>query len=709
MSTSRATFSPVSSLLACTLTLLLVGCEVPVLQSLSPDNAAQGEQSVQLTLAGEKFTSGSRLVIDGSADGTGTGLTPGQLNQISPEQLTVLLHIGQNTTPGAHSIAVADTVGISAPKGFFVSCSGCPPPPRLSSLSTAGGPELFPLLRSNNSTIRLHGRNFRNNNPTVSITGAGLTFAATPAVDFDPTSQLDYIDLPITVAPDATTGRREVRVNTPGGRSNPLLLTVLAAPLVPRVTNVNVSGSTACALRPGLNDVLVTGTYFDLATHIRFQFVADGRVHDIPGANTRLNDPRTIFTQVDVGSVAPDSFSVIATGISGASAAFPVTCNPAQGPILHRISPGVVAQGTIVYVKCEGSNFSRNAQDPGADSVFWEGEGVEIEPVRPGPATADPNKVLVLKLTIADDSDPSVAIWVRNELGQFSNPATVRIMPPAAPYIQSVSPDFIHQGTSVDVTVQGTNLAPAAAIRFSSPGVTISNVVINPALESMTFTMQASPTAPLTRDEATNLLAGNPLGFRVLPPPIGPVLTKLSPARVTRGAPVFIKCEGSNFGSLRYVITDPEINGTTLFTVQANPDQVAVHLLNVPSNFPGSAISVQVQDAFDRLSNPIVLPVDDPLPGRPFLSGTDRGGEFINPVPGTSDLYVVGANLETVTPSSWRGVAGLRFLSGTASTNRASVLVDADASTPLSGDEATNITVITSAGQSNPLAVHIIP
>src|SRR5947209_5639287 len=104
--------------------------------------------------------------------------------------------------PTAHSAALL-LVGIVA------LCLSGSPPPRLVRLEDQGSPSLSPLYRGNSATITVVGRNFRNNNPTVSISGSGLTFNPNVTVVTNQGVGLDSFDLPITVAPDATTGLRE--------------------------------------------------------------------------------------------------------------------------------------------------------------------------------------------------------------------------------------------------------------------------------------------------------------------------------------------------------------------------------------------------------------------------------------------------------------------------------------------------------------------
>jgi hypothetical protein len=711
MSIRRIAYSS-AWLLASIAAVCLSGCHPPRLDTISKDSVTDGDQQVPITLTGANFTNRCKIVVDGSPDGIGTGITlDAPLGFISETELDASLDIAANTPPGAHDIAVGDHTGISDPQQLYVSCVGCPPPPRLVDVSdkipnVSVGARLSPLLRGTSATLTITGKIFQNNNPTVFVSGSA--FAPSSAVVTDPTSGLDSFDLDITVAPDAATGFLELRVLTSGGRSNRLLLTVLAAPIIPRITGVTVAGSNPCALRVGLNDLIITGQFFDLSTQINLDYVYGGVVHEI-GSNTVLTDPRTISTQVYVGgSTAPDSFSVRAFGVGGHSDDFVVSCNPGGLPVLHRLSPQRVTGGTDVYLKIEGENLDNIA-------LFVESPAAQVIDGPFTPVTADPKQVIVVKLrAFVSASESSAMVYCRNLAGQLSNPLGFRIDEPSVPYIQTVTPDFITQGADADITIHGSNLLPLDApfLRFSTPGVTISNVTVDPNLADMTCHVHADLSAALTNDEATNLVLFNPVGFKIVPLPApGPVLNSITPTHVTKGSRVFIKCEGTGFGSNPFVYTDPVIGSAgRISTTHADQSQLVVGLLDIPANFSGNSLMITVKDTDRNLtSNALALSVDDRVANKPFIArivsqalGVTQGT--------TAHLQVGGANLTGITNESWHtAVPGLQFSATSGGPTNVFFNVTADSNAPLTGDEATNVTAEVLGVESNPFALFVYP
>ena len=136
----------------------------------------------------------------------------------------------------------------------------------------------------------------------------------------------------------------------------------------------------------------------------------------------------------------------------------------------------------------------------------------------------------------------------------------------------------------------------------------------------------------------------------------------------------------------------------TFRTVLANPDQVAVSHLYPPDNV-GSTLTVQVENDETLLdSNAQIVSLDDRIPGRPYVSsnpvGITAGGD--------ADVIINGENLDGTTYLSFNGIPHLHFSNiVVVSSNRVNVHVHAEADTPITGDEATNLTITTPAGESN--------
>jgi hypothetical protein len=194
------------------------------------------------------------------------------------------------------------------------------------------------------------------------------------------------------------------------------------------------------------------------------------------------------------------------------------------------------------------------------------------------------------------------------------------------------------------------------------------------------------------------------------PTPSVPVLTSVTPTYLTKGSRVSIKCAGNNFGAAPLVLV-PGLPSPDFYpTVTADPDRVSVIDVFVPTTVGASGtISILDQSVFPNVeSAPVTLIFAEPIPGRPFVSGTNvlqgvnAGGDL--------DFSIFGSDLLGTTDASWSGVPGLQFSNTVVnSSTQVSVHVHADATTPLTGDEANNLTVTTAAGQSNPFSLIVSP
>src|SRR5262249_5418794 len=142
-----------------------------------------------------------------------------------------------------------------------------------------------------------------------------------------------------------------------------------------------------------------------------------------------------------------------------------------------------------------------------------------------------------------------------------------------------------------------------------------------------------------------------------------------------------------------------------LQTYQANPDQVVVGLT---APFPGgtdTSVTVRVQNTHTgMMSNPQILYLDPPIAGAPFIQDLRKSVQRN----GGQDFTMFGQNLQGVTEQSFSAIQGVTFKNVQPDPNypigtAIDFQVSADGSAPVTGDEATNINITTSNGQSNPL------
>jgi len=117
----------------------------------------------------------------------------------------------------------------------------------------------------------------------------------------------------------------------------------------------------------------------------------------------------------------------------------------------------------------------------------------------------------------------------------------------AAPTLTSIVPNSGLRGTTVPVTLTGTNLTGAFLISVTGTGVTVGNlVVVSDTTVTATFTISntAAATARAVRVSTPGGVT-NPVTFTVIMPP-APTLTSISPTSGARGTSVTVTFTGTN-------------------------------------------------------------------------------------------------------------------------------------------------------------------
>jgi hypothetical protein len=127
----------------------------------------------------------------------------------------------------------------------------------------------------------------------------------------------------------------------------------------------------------------------------------------------------------------------------------------------------------------------------------------------------------------------------------------VEVPPLPTPTLTSISPNTGTRGTSVSVSLSGTNFATTGTtVAVSGAGVSVSAVnVTSPTTLTATFTIAATLlTTPTARNVtvAVSGLTSNPVTFTVVNPP-APTLTSVNPNNGARGNAVPVTLTGTNF------------------------------------------------------------------------------------------------------------------------------------------------------------------
>lgn len=388
-----------------------------------------------------------------------------------------------------------------------------PPAPTLATLSPAAG------ARGTTVSVALTGDHFIEA-LNVLVSGAGVTVGAITVAN--PTSlTADFV-----IDPLAATGDREVAVRTLGGISVPKTFTVrLAAPTLTVITpNVGVRGRTSA--------VTLTGT----------DFVPGGTTVAVSGSGITVSGVTvTSSTTLTANfAVATDAAigdrTVTVTTVSGTSGTRTFTVNP-QTPTLSSVSPSSGVQGTTVSVTLTGTHFLT-----GATTVAVSGADVTVSNV---------NVVSTTSLTADFAISSSAALGARTVTvttsGGTSGTESFTVNPPP-PTLSAISPTAGVQGTTVAVTLTGTNfITGATTVAVSGSNVTVSNVSVSSGT-SLTADFAIASGAALGDRNVTVTTAGGTTAartFTINPPP--PTLTGISPTSGVQGNTVSVTLTGTNF------------------------------------------------------------------------------------------------------------------------------------------------------------------
>ncbi|MEX1113130.1 MAG: IPT/TIG domain-containing protein [Patescibacteria group bacterium] len=390
-------------------------------------------------------------------------------------------------------------------------------PPTLESLE--------PAVANRGTRVRvlLRGTNFvpgGGGNTTLAAAGSGVT------VDSLTVYSQHLITADFVVDATAATGDREVTVTTAIGTSNAMAFTVrLASPtLTAVVPSVGAQGTTVAVTLTG-TDFVAGGT----------TLAVSGTGITVSGVTVSSSTTLTANFVIDAGA-AIGNRTVSVTTVSGTSGTRTFTVNP-QPPTVTTVSPSVGVQGTTVAVTLTGTNFIT-----GATTVAVSGSDVTVSNVSVTSATSLTADFAVGSSAALGGRDVTVTT-----AGGTSATQTFTVNPPAVT-LSGISPAAGVQGTTVAVTLTGTNFVTGGTtVAVSGSNVTVSGVSVASAT-SLTADFAIGSSAALGTRTVTVTTAGGTSGtqsFTVNPP--APTLTAISPTTGVQGTTVFPTLTGTNF------------------------------------------------------------------------------------------------------------------------------------------------------------------
>ena len=257
------------------------------------------------------------------------------------------------------------------------------------------------------------------------------------------------------------------------------------------------------------------------------------------------NGTGTLAGTPAAGTAGSYALTFTATNVVGTSAAqaFTLTVNQ-PSPTLTSVSPNQGTRGTTVAVTLTGTNFVA-----GATTVTVGGSGVTVTNVAVSSVTS-----LTANFVIDPTASEGLRTVTVTTAGGTSGPRIFTITPPApgVPTLTSVTPNQGTQGTTVEVTLIGTNfVVGATTVAVSGGGVTVTNVVVG-STTSLTANFVIDPAAADGPRSVTVTTAAGTSGAQTftidLPPPPGtPTLTSVSPNQGIRGTTVAVTLTGTDF------------------------------------------------------------------------------------------------------------------------------------------------------------------
>ena len=375
----------------------------------------------------------------------------------------------------------------------------------------------------------------------VTMSGTGVTCAVTAS-----TATTASANCVITAG--ATLSTRTVTATTGGGTSNTVTFTVLGPSLNAIAPATVVRGAAA-------ESVVITGNDLTGATAITLS--GTGVTCTVTGTPTATTVNGSCSA---TGAAALSARAVtVATPDGNATGVTLTVVNPAT-PVLTSITPNTGVRGTTVPVTLSGTGFT------GATAITVPGGGVTVTGL-----TVVSDTSVTANFAITSSAAATARAVTITTPGGTSNSVPFTVQGPA---LTGFAPSTGVRGTTVPVTLSGTNLIGATTVTVSGTGVTCTvsgstntTVTANCAITAGA-TLSARNVSVTTPIGATNTLTGV---FTIQ----GATLASISPATGLHNTTVPITLSGANLAGATVVTVSGTgvactITGTTATTINAN-------------------------------------------------------------------------------------------------------------------------------------------
>lgn len=591
----------------------------PTVSGLTPAKGpTAGGTAVIVT--GTDFTNVSSVTIGGTSTSFSVSSAT-QMTVTTPARAAGVADLRVTTAGGTSDIVAADRFTYVAP-------------PSISSLAPTAGPTA--------------------GGTSVVITGTGLSEAS--AVSFGGVSATSFTQDSATqitaVSPAGTEGVVHVVVTTPGGDSATGTADEFTYAPTPTVTSV----SPAAGPTGGGNSVTIAGTGLTAATAVKF-----GATN---ATGFTVNSATQITATVPAGSGIVDVTVTTAGGTSSVSLADKYSYVPA--PVVTGINPasGPTAGGTSVVIT--GSNLTA------ASAVRFGGTAATSFTV---------NSSTQITATAPAGAVGAVDVTVTTAGGTSATHANDVFTYVAAPTVTGVSPTAGPVAGGSTVTITGTALTGATAVKFGSANATSFVVdsatqitAVSPAasagLIDITVTTLGGTSATSASDQFTYVAA--------------PTITGVAPANGPLGGGTSVVITGTGFSGVTSVqfgassATSFTVNSATQIT--ATSPAASAGTVDIRVTATGGTSATGTADQFTYLAAPSISAVS-PNSG-PSTGGTTvvlSGGQFV-------------------------GVSAVKFGANNASSFTVNSPTQITATAPAGTAGMVNLTVTAAGGTSTPSA-----
>ncbi|MEO5974866.1 MAG: IPT/TIG domain-containing protein [Ilumatobacteraceae bacterium] len=379
---------------------------VPTISVISPSNGPS-TGSTTVTITGTNLTGTTGVTFGGTAGTAVTVLSPTSVTVVTPAHAAGAFDVVL-TTPGGEATSPTQYTYVATPT--------------ITSISPVSGPI------AGGTTVTITGTNL--NGTTL------VTFGAR-----DGTSLVNVSATSITVVnPSHAAGfEAPVIVTTPGGSSNSLTYTYVAAPTITSLSQI--SGPAA-----GSTTLTITGTNLTGTTAVTFGGTA-GTLGTVTSTSVIVATPAHVAGQFDVVLTTP-----------GGPATSPGGYTFVAAPTITSVTPssGLAVGGTSVTIT--GTNLTSTTAVTFGDTAAVSFTNVSATSVTAVSPAKTAGAVAVI-LTTAGGSDTSTFTYI------------------GIPTISAISPSSGPADGGTTVTITGTNLSGTTSVTFGgTAGTSISNV-----------------------------------------------------------------------------------------------------------------------------------------------------------------------------------------------------------------------------------------